>query len=299
VEDKGEQVIGGEVETRQPSLGLGIEVLGQLPEAMGTSQTVPSGGAGHPIEMRRRRRLGQFDQGVEGYQRTTEQLEQQFPRPAGEGHDPFTDGRADWALPDQTFHQAVDTQSSQEVEGDNALQERDHVMPIGMEEVGEQAVGAPAGLAPDALHADAVDMQARAGLSLVAAPADQDIGSSTVGMRTAVGKSKEVPWKRRGFGVVLGRMGVVLYNDHIGAPPFVVISARIGPLREAFSFLASLSLSPIVLPFAILVNLIGISRHLFAASWPFNYCDRSSSCSPGRPFNLSAIDPILSKECGP
>ncbi|MGD2178951.1 MAG: hypothetical protein PVG71_14150, partial [Anaerolineae bacterium] len=73
----------------------------------------------------------------------------------------------------------------------------------------------------------------------------------------------------------------MLYNDHVGAPPFVVISLKMGPLREAFSFLASLSPSAIVLPFAILVNLTGISRRLFIASWPFNHCDRSSSCSAG------------------
>jgi hypothetical protein len=298
VKDEGVQLTGREVEARQPSLGLGVEVLGQLPEAMGTSQKVPPGGAGYPIEMRRRRCLWQFDQGVEGHQRTTEQGEQQLPHPVGEGRDPLADSGADWALPDQAFHQAVDTQSSQEVERDDALQERDHVMPIGMQEVGEQAVGAPTGLAADALHADAINLQTCERLSLVRAPPDQDVGGSTVGMRTAVGKSKKAARKRVGLGVVLGRMGVVLYNDHVGAPPLVVIFARIGPFREAFSFLASLFSGPIVLLFAILVNLTGISCGPSTASWRFNHCDRSSSCSAGCPFNLSAFDPILSKERG-
>jgi hypothetical protein len=97
---------------------------------------------------------------------------------------------------------------------------------------------------------------------------------------------------------VLGRMGVVLYNDHVGAPPFVVISVKIRPLREAFSFLASLSPSAIVLPSAILVNPVSVSTHLFTASWPFNYCDRSSSCHADSPLTLSEIDSILSKEYG-
>jgi hypothetical protein len=124
-----------------------------------------------------------------------------------------------------------------------------------MQEIRKQAVGATADLAADALDADAIGLQACERLSLVRAPADQDVGGLTVGMRTAVGKSKQVPRKRAGFGVVLGRMGVVLYNNHVGAPPFVVFSTKIRPLREAFSFLASLSLSPIVLPFVLLVNL--------------------------------------------
>jgi len=38
-------------------------------------------------------------------------------------------------------------------------------------------------------------------------------------------------------------------------PPLVVFSIKIWPLREAFSFLAPLSLSPIVLPCAVFVNL--------------------------------------------
>jgi len=40
----------------------------------------------------------------------------------------------------------------------------------------------------------------------------------------------EAPRKRASLGVVLGRTGVVLYSDHIGAPPFVVISLKMGPL---------------------------------------------------------------------
>lgn len=58
----------------------------------------------------------------------------------------------------------------------------------------------------------------------------------------------------------------------------------------------------IVLLRAILVNPladpISTSRSFFSASWPSNHCDRPSSCSAGFPFNLSVMDPILSKECG-
>ena len=61
-------------------------------------------------------------------------------------------------------------------------------MPVWVKKAGEDAVGAPAGLAADALHASAIHPKARAGLSLVTAPADQRAENSTVEMRTAGGK---------------------------------------------------------------------------------------------------------------
>ena len=285
MEDEGEQLLGPEVETRQPDFGLGVEVLGQLPEAMGTFHTVPLGVARDPVEMSWRRRVRQLAQRLDSHQAADQQIEQKHPCAVGEGHDPLTDGGADWAFPDQAFHQAVDTQSSQDVEGDDALHKRDHVMSVGMQEVGEQAVGAPAGLAADALDADAIGLQTCDRLSLVRAPADQSVGNSTVGMRTAVGKSKKTSWKRRGFGVVLGRMSVVLYNDHIGAPPLVVLSAKIRPLREAFSFLASLFRDPIVLPFAILVNLGS------EVAWSASHA--ASSPLPSSSTIVTALHPAL------
>ena len=96
-------------------------------------------------------------------------------------------------------------------------------------------------------------------------------------MKTAIGKSKEAPWKRPGFGVMLGRMSAMLDDDRIGAPPLVVISVKVGPRREAFSFLARSSLGSNVLPFSILINPTGILRRLFTASWPFNHCNRAST----------------------
>jgi hypothetical protein len=100
-----------------------------------------------------------------------------------------------------------------------------------------------------------------------------------------VGKSQEASRKRRSFGVVLGRMGVVLYNDHVGAPPLVVTSVKIGPLREAFSFLASLSPSAIVLSSAILVNLGS------EAASPASHT--ASSPLPGPSTIATALHPAL------
>jgi hypothetical protein len=298
VEDEGEQLIGPEVEARHPNLGLGIQVLGQLPEAMGTSQAVPLDGTQRPIEVIGYWSLWQLSQRSDSHHPAKEHIKQQLPGSIGKGRDPLSHSRAAGTATRQTLHEAIDAQTNQKVERDDVLQKQDLVMPKGVQEVGKQAVRAPADLAADSLHADVVDYQARASLPLVGAPADQGVRGSTVGMRTAVGNSKEMPRKRRGLGVVLGRMGVVLYNDHVGAPPFVVISVKMRPHREAFSFLASLFPSPIVLPFAILVNLIDTLRRLFTASCPFNHCDRSDSRSAAHSLNLAVVCPILIKECG-
>jgi hypothetical protein len=112
VKGEGEQLIGPEVEARQPNLGLGIQMLGQLPEPVGTFQTAPLGAARDPMEMDWRRRLRQLAQRLDSHQATKQQTEQQLSRPVGEGRNPLADSRADWAFPDQSFHQAVDTQSS-------------------------------------------------------------------------------------------------------------------------------------------------------------------------------------------
>lgn len=222
-----------------------VEVLCQLPEPIGTPQTVPPGRTGHPTEMHRHRYLWQLDQGVEGHRTTTEQVEQQLPRAVGEGNHPLTDCGAGWAFPDQAFDQAIDTQSTQEAERDDLLLERDRIVSESVQEIGEQAVGAPADLAADALHTDVIDRQARAGLSLVGPSADQGVGRWAVRMRTAVGNRKLTAWKRCGLGVVLRKIRVVLHNDHVGAPPFVVLSAKMCPPREAFSFLVSPPLAPL------------------------------------------------------
>jgi len=74
-------------------------------------------------------------------------------------------------------------------------------------EVGKQAVGAPADLAANSLHADAVDHQARASLPLVGAPADQHTDRTTV--RADAGDEAKDPREWDGLGVMLGTIGVV------------------------------------------------------------------------------------------
>ena len=291
-------MIRPEVETRQPNLGLGIQVLGQLPKTMGTSQAVLLDGTQGPIEVIGYWSLWQLSQRSNFHHPAQEHIKQQLPGSIGEGRDPLSHGRAAGTAARHTLYEAIDAQTNQKVERDDVLQKQDLVMPIGVEEVGEQAVGAPAGLAADSLHADAVAHETSSSLALVGAPADQRVRGSTVGMRTPAGNSKEAPWKRRGFSVVLGRMSVVSYNDHSGAPPLVVISVKIRPLREAFSFLASLFPGPIVLPSAILVNPSGTSPPPAVILSSSNHSDRISSRCPGSPSNPTDMTAILSRESG-
>jgi hypothetical protein len=114
--------------------------------------------------------------------------------------------------------------------------------------------------------------------------------------RAGVGDGKEDSRRRAGFSVMLGRMRIVLYNDHIGAPPFVGFSVKIRPLREAFSFLSCLaSWTVIILCRATPVNSCWQTP---AARSPFSQCDRSASASTPVPFNLAGICPISTKQCG-
>ena len=99
------------------------------------------------------------------------------------------------------------------------------------------------------------------------------------------------------IGVVLGTVGVVLYDNPVGAPPLVVISVKMGPLREAFSFLAALSPVVIVLRSGLFVN----PPHASQAAAPFlhsNHPDRSSRSATGSPSKVSVFSALLSTECG-
>ena len=115
-------------------------------------------------------------------------------------------------------------------------------------------------------------------------------------MRTAGRKRKEATRKWIGFGVVVGRVSVVLYNDHVEALPLVVICAKIEPLGEASSFLAPLP--AIILYNAITVKPTIASSPFFTTSSPSNHCDRYWVCSALLPSNLAEISLVLTKKCG-
>jgi hypothetical protein len=118
------------------------------------------------------------------------------------------------------------------------LQQTDHIMPIGVQKVGQQAVRVAADLAPHSLDQDAVVDVAGAGRALVLAPANQATAGLTVGMRTGVRDGEAATWEGDGFGVLLYRTGEVLYNDHVfGTPPLVVGLSNLETRRGVLSFL--------------------------------------------------------------
>ena len=168
-----------------------------------------------------------------------QEIEQQVACAVGEGSDPFPNGGASRAGSGQSVHQPVPTQARDQVEGNDVLEQANHIMAVGMQEVGQQAVRVAAGLAPNPLDQDAVVDVAGAGRALVGAPADQAAAGLAVGIRTGVWDGEAATGEGNGFGVLLHRTGKVLYNDHeLGTPPLVVGLPNLETRREVSSFLA-------------------------------------------------------------
>jgi hypothetical protein len=209
---------------------------------MGAFQAGAPDGIGNPVEVRRGASVWQLDQGIEGQQPMDQEVEQQVARAIGEGSHPFPDGGDIRTGIGQPVHQALPTQAHDQVEGNNVLEQVDYVMAMGVQEVGQQAVSAVAGLASNPLHQDAIVHVAGAGRARVGAPADQAAVGLTAGMRAGVRDGKAVTGEGDGFGVLLHRTGKVLYNDHeLGTPPsFVVGLPNLETRREVSSFLAGM-----------------------------------------------------------
>ena len=168
-----------------------------------------------------------------------QEIEQEVTCPVSEGSDPLSNGGASRARRGQSVHQPVPTQTHDQVERNGALEQANHVMAVGMQEVRQQAVRVAADLAPNPLHQDAVVDVASAGRALVGAPADQATAGLAIGMRTDVRDGEAATGEGDGFGVLLYRTGEVLYNDHaLGTPPFVVGLPNLETRRGVSSFLA-------------------------------------------------------------
>jgi len=82
-------------------------------------------------------------------------------------------------------------------------------------------------------------------------------------------------------------MGAVLSKDHVGAPPFVVLSTKMRSHREPFSFLVYLSPTIIVLPFAVLVNLRSEAARSTPRAGPSLLRGSSSTATTLRPVPQS------------
>jgi hypothetical protein len=119
------------------------------------------------------------------------------------------------------------------------LEHANHIMAVGMQKVGQQAVGVTAGLAPNPLDRDVVVDVSGARRALVGPPTDQATADLTVGMRTGVWNGEAATRAGDGRDVLLHRTGKVLDNDdELGTPPLVVGLANLETREEVSSSLA-------------------------------------------------------------
>ncbi|RLC76106.1 MAG: hypothetical protein DRJ03_29245 [Chloroflexi bacterium] len=125
-------------------------------------------------------------------------------------------------------HQAAaHAQPGDEIEGGDALQQTDHVMPIGVQKVRQQAMRATADIAAKPLDQDAARPKGgrvgdvlRARPPFVGTPADQTAGGLTFRVRTGVWDGEAATGEGDCLGVLFYRTGEVLYNNHgLGTPP--------------------------------------------------------------------------------
>jgi hypothetical protein len=193
------------------------------------------------------RLVGRLQRGVEGGQVREQAVRQQMACPVGKGADPCADGGVGWAGR-QPVHDAAPTQSHQEVQVHGLLQEAEHVVPVRVQEVREQAVRATAGLAAHALDGDGDVSVPQAGPAGVEAPADQAAGGPAGWMETALGERKDTLLGLHSKGVIFDGTGEVLYNDHTLRTPLCVGElASNAPRREVSSFLSRF---PAIIPVA-------------------------------------------------
>ena len=215
-----EQLVRRKVQTGSFGLDQSVEMLGQKPETVSAFYAATFGRIADAVEMAGRRRIWQICQGVESQKLAGQEIEQEFARAVGKGGDPFPNSRASRVQTREPVHQATDAQPGDEIEGDDALQQTDHVMPIGMQKVRQQAMRATTDLAPNPMDQDVVGDVVGAGPSLVGAPTDQAIAGPAVGVRTGVWDGEAATGERNGVSVLLYRTGEVLYNNHVlGTPP--------------------------------------------------------------------------------
>jgi hypothetical protein len=137
----------------------------------------------------------------------------------GKGPDPFSDRFRSWSGFWQAVHQAAEAQTDDEIEPDHPVQQLEDVMPIGVQKVRQQTVGATTLLAADPLNAQAVSFHSGAGPAVVSAPADQAVSSLTVRVRTPVGQFEDTAWAGLGLGVLFDGKRKMDYDDHAMETP--------------------------------------------------------------------------------
>jgi hypothetical protein len=98
VEQEGEELRSSKVEPGLSDFDLGIELLGQQPEMVGTRQTTALDWVRNALKMFRWRAVRERGQWVQGYQSAGQQVQQKLTRTVGKGTDPLPNGRTGRSL---------------------------------------------------------------------------------------------------------------------------------------------------------------------------------------------------------
>jgi hypothetical protein len=109
------------VEPGLPELDLGVKMLGQQPETMGTGQAAVLDWVSNALQMLRWCAVRKLSQWVQGHQSMGQQVEQELTRTVGKGADPLPNGRAGRSWLGHLSQQATQAQPSDEVEVDSVL----------------------------------------------------------------------------------------------------------------------------------------------------------------------------------
>lgn len=107
--------------------------------------------------------------------------------PVGKGPHPFPQGGRRRSGLGHLLEQAAKDRADDHVQPGDLVQQGQNIVTVGMQKIGQQAVGPPAGLAAHPLNAQPVVAGLGAGPALVGAPADQTIVGLALRMRTALG----------------------------------------------------------------------------------------------------------------
>jgi hypothetical protein len=249
MKQKREELSGREMQGRLPLLDQDVDLLGQKPEGMGLLQASALVRVGRTIQMlshaQGQWRVGQVNAGVQGEQVPEQGIQQQVTCTVGEGGHPLLHrggGRSVVILRPHLAHQPSPAQTSEKIERNHLLKQRDDKMPMGVKKVGQQAVRAATGLTAYSLDAEPVVDFSGECPTLVGAPADQRTRGLAIRMRTAIWQGKGTALRQECFNVFFDGTEKWLYNDHdLGTPPLVIWPGSLELRWEVSSFLLKVS----------------------------------------------------------
>ena len=112
---------GCKVEPGLSDLDLGVELLGQQPEMVGTRQAAVLDWVRDALQMFGRYAVRKRSEWVQSHQSTGQQIQQELTRTVGKGADPLSNGRTGRSLLGHLPQQTSQAQADDEIEMDDVL----------------------------------------------------------------------------------------------------------------------------------------------------------------------------------